>query len=481
MTTRRKGARSVATSAALLAILLSACGGHKPAAQPATPTSSGPATTAAPAATGSPAEPGSPPPTSSGSAAKPRARSVQGNKDSNSPAISADGRYVAFTSEATNLVPNDTNRASDIFIRDRKTGTTSRVSVSSHGVQGNEDSYDPSISADGRYVAFVSWASNLVSGDTNHCIAVAADYRGCADVFVRDRLNGTTGRVSVSSSGAQGNERAENARISADGRYIAFSSWASTLVPGDTNECSEGGGVDEPAGCPDVFVRDLVTHRTERVSVASDGTQLPDGGYLPSISADGSVVTFLILNETRTRFHLAIRDRATGTTTNVPDPTGVDPMSGPFAAIVTADGKHVFFQQHDAIFRYDRSSGSSTDLGPRTTSGSRSQGTLYGIEITPEGRYVAFASTADDLRPGHGGQSDIFVLEVATGRVTVASVSSRGAYANGDVLWPAISPDASLVAFTSQATNLVPHDTNRAIDVFVRDRSSGTTTRVSVS
>ncbi len=138
---------------------------------------------------------------------------------------SADGRHVTFVSDANNLVPSDTNGKWDIFVYDRITGMTERVSVNSSGIQANGDSYHASISADGRYVAFESSASNLVPGDTN----------GRMDIFVHDRITGITERVSVDSSGIQANQGCGSPSISADGRYVAFTSWASNLVPGDTN------------------------------------------------------------------------------------------------------------------------------------------------------------------------------------------------------------------------------------------------------
>src|SRR5439155_1190150 len=155
----------------------------------------------------------------------------------------------------------------DVFVHDRLTGTTERVSVDSAGTQGNSDSVDASISADGRFVAFYSSANNLVPGDTN----------GAEDVFVHDRLTGTTERVSVDSAGTQGNSESFLPSISADGRFVAFYSDATNLVPGDTN------------GFEDVFVHDRLTGATERVSVASAGTQgnsdSVDDFVPPSISA----------------------------------------------------------------------------------------------------------------------------------------------------------------------------------------------------
>ncbi|MGZ4664922.1 MAG: TolB family protein, partial [Frankiaceae bacterium] len=150
--------------------------------------------------------------------------------------VSANGRYVAFISGAANLVPGDTNTESDVFVRDRRAGTTTRVSVSNTGAQANGYSYEVAVSANGRYVAFDSNATNLVPGDTNDA----------QDVFVRDRRAGTTTRVSVSNSGAQGNGGSGDPAVSANGRYVAFNSFATNLVPGDTNDAR------------DVFVRDRV-------------------------------------------------------------------------------------------------------------------------------------------------------------------------------------------------------------------------------
>jgi archaellum component FlaF (FlaF/FlaG flagellin family) len=153
-----------------------------------------------------------------------RSDGAQSNGTNGFSAISAEGRYVAFESYATNLVPGDNNGVADILVHDRVTGTTERVSVGANGAQANGWSSTPSISADGRHVSFTSFASNLVPGDTNQW----------EDIFVRDRLNGTTERVSVDSNGAQADNFSSLARISADGRYVPFTSRASNLVPGDS-------------------------------------------------------------------------------------------------------------------------------------------------------------------------------------------------------------------------------------------------------
>lgn len=176
---------------------------------------------------------------------------IEGDSYSRNQSISADGRYVAFTSYSTNLVSGDTNGVEDVFVRDRQTGETTRVSVSDVGAEGDDASWYPSISADGRYVAFVSYATNLISGDTN----------GKSDVFVHDRQTGETARVSVSDVGAEGNDASWYPSISMDGRYVAFASYASDLVAGDSN------------GGEDIFVHDRQTGITTRVSVDSAGVE----------------------------------------------------------------------------------------------------------------------------------------------------------------------------------------------------------------
>ena len=170
---------------------------------------------------------------------------------------------MAFTSDASNIVPGDTNNSGGIFVRDRLTNTTTRVSVDSAGNPAS--GFSSSISADGRFVAFSSEASKLVPGDT--------DENG--DIFVRDRLTNTTTPVSVNSAGNQTFSESNFPSISADGRFVAFESFASDLVPGDTNNTS------------DIFVRDTLTNTTTRVSVDSAGNQRNIDSKFPSISEIG--------------------------------------------------------------------------------------------------------------------------------------------------------------------------------------------------
>src|SRR3954451_1628681 len=194
------------------------------------------------------------------------ASGAQGNGHSLAAAVSADGRYVAFYSSATNLVPGDTNKARDVFVRDTKAGMTTRISVAAAGTEADGNSFEPAISADGRYVAFHSDASNLVPGDTN----------GADDVFVKDRQTGATTRVSVNTAGAEADGGSYTPAMSADGRLVAFLSDATNIVPGDTNQAR------------DVFVHDVATGTTFRVSVNTAGDQAQGGpSASPEISADG--------------------------------------------------------------------------------------------------------------------------------------------------------------------------------------------------
>ena len=355
----------------------------------------------------------------------------QGNGPSHRSSVSANGRYVAFQSDASNLVPGDTNNASDIFVRDLLEGSTTRVSVDSDEMEANfeyfsDGSYYPSISADGRYVAYCSGANNLVAGDTN----------GAWDIFVRDTVAGTTTRVNVNSAGAQaigvGTESREPS-ISADGRYVAFASSAGNLVEGDTN------------GDYDVFVRDTVDGIITRVSVSNAGTEGNTGsGSSSSISDDGRYVAFssyasnLVPNDTNGSTDVFVRDLVAGTTTRV-SLSSEEVQSFPYWSSEPA--------------------------------------------ISGDGRYVAFNSLAFNLVAGDSNYTyDIFVRDMVYGTTTRVSVDSAGVEANGSSFEPSISRDGRYVAFHSQASNLVDNDTNDTylFDIFVRDTVAGTTTRASL-
>jgi tricorn protease-like protein len=335
---------------------------------------------------------------------------MQGNGDSLAAAVSADGRYVAFRSFASNLVPNDTNGAQDIFVHDCVTGTTSII-IANTSTSLYDYSIGPSISADGRYVAFASEASNLVTGDTN----------GSYDVFVFDRVTSETTLVSVDSNGVQGNGASNQPSISGDGRFVAFSSYASNLVPGDTNATS------------DVFVHDRRTGQTTRVSVDSDGVQGNAQSGTPSISTDGRFVAF-----------------GSAATNLVPHDTNSSPD----------------------IFLHDRRTG-QTSIVSINASGAEGNNVSFNAWLSADGRFVTFSSLASNLVPGDtNAYDDIFVRDQATGLITRVSVSDFGTQGNYDSIFPSISADGRYTAFLSGATNLVPGDTSLYLEIFAHDRGA---------
>jgi Tol biopolymer transport system component len=335
-----------------------------------------------------------------------RSNGVQGNGDSEDPVISANGRFVAFESTATNLVGGDTNGVQDIFVHDRRTKKTTRVSRRSNGVQGNGESRDPVISADGRYVAFESDATNLVGGDTN----------GVSDVFVHDRKTRKTTRVSRRSNGVQGDGPSEDASISADGRYVAFESDATNLVVGDTNFSQ------------DIFVHDRKTRQTTRVSRRSNGVQADDGSNDPVISANGRFVAFestatnLVVGDTNNRQDIFVHDRASGKTTRV----------------------------------------------SRRSNGVQANDDTEGASISANGRWVTFTAFGPLINTDTNGVEDVYLHDRKTRKTRRLSVRSNGVQGNGDSSQPAVSGDGRFVAFRSEATNLVSGDTNDERDIFLR-------------
>jgi archaellum component FlaF (FlaF/FlaG flagellin family) len=391
-------------------------------------------------------------------------------------AVTHGGRFVVFFSDASNLVPGDTNGKRDIFLRDRRTGTTERVSVDSNGAQGNAGSNYAWCSEDCRYVSFSSDASNLVPGDTN----------GVTDAFVRDRVVGTTERVNVASDGTQANGSSYWCPITPDGRYVVFQSSASNLVPGDTN--SED----------DVFVRDRQTGRTELVSVSSNGTHGNFASSGPFISDDGRFVSFrseawnLVAGDTNGAWDAFVHDRQTGATERVNVSSGgaqSNPSSDDYGVtcMISADGRFALFRTNagnlvpgdtnhrEDLFVRDRVSHTTerVSLGSNMEQGNDE---CYGGSISADGRYVAFSSAATNLVPGATMYGLAYVRDRVAGTTELASVDSHGVPANGSclVVQASISADGRFVTFDSWATNLVPGDGNNASDVFIRDRWGGT-------
>lgn len=395
------------------------------------------------------------------------------------PSISADGRYVAFASPANNLVSGDTGVYFDVFVHNRQTHQTTRVSVASNGSLGNQNSTQPSISADGRYVAFNSFASNLLPNDTN----------STADIFVHDQVSGQTTLVSVASNGTQGNGVSARPSISADGRYIAFDSTAYTLVSGDTNFTS------------DVFVHDRQTGQTTRVSVASDGSQGNGLSGKPSISSDGRYVAFtslssnLVANDTNGYADIFVHDRQTGQTTRVSVASNGSQTNASFTewASISGDGTFVAFESLASNLVPNDSGNLDVFVHNRLTSQTirvsvASDGTPGNNKselpfISADGRYVAFYSDASNLVSGDtNNRGDMFVYDRLNHQTTRVSIASDGSQAIGDSsaggssLPVSISANGRYVAFISLASNLVPGDTNGQRDIFVRDREGGSGT-----
>lgn len=395
----------------------------------------------------------------------------QGNDHSNAPSISADGRAVAFVSPATNLVGGDTNGAIDVFVHDRRSGTTERASVDSGGAEGNGHCSSPSLSSDGRYVAFSSDATNLVSGDTN----------AVGDIFVRDCRSGTTERVSVG-LGAEANSSSSAPSLSADGRYVAFASYANNLVDEDTGWHS------------DIFVRDRLSGTTERVSVGQNGNQGNFTSSSASISADGRYVAFtsgasnLVTGDTNGSVDIFVRDCQSRTTERVSvDSLGTQGDDGCGGSSISADGRFVAFQSFATnlvdgdtngwadIFVHDRASG-TTERVSIDSSGAQGDGVSYAPSISAD-RYVAFVSRAGNLVGGDtNGSDDVFAHDCHDGTTERLSVGSLDLQGNNLSMFPSMSANGRCMAFQSVADNLVSGDTNEHVDVFVRSRQCAAAT-----
>jgi Tol biopolymer transport system component len=338
---------------------------------------------------------------------------AEGNGDSSNPDVSDDGRYIAFHSAATNLIPNDHNGLLDVFLHDRVLGTTIRVSITNLGFETiGGDSVGGVVSADGEYVAFRSAATNIpLNPDTN----------GVSDIFRWDRSLGSVRRISVATTGEEPNQESIGASISATGRYVVFFTKADNLLP----------PLQDSNGAYDVYVRDVFTATTELVSKSTAGVIGNADSSECSISADGRYVAF----------RSAATDLIPGDTNGVSD-----------------------------VFVRDLQS-NTTERISVPTSGAEANGGSVAPAISEDGRYVAFESSATNLIGGDtNGKKDVFLRDVLLGVTSRVSVSTSGGQADRQSVDPAISNDGRYVVFESTATNLVQGDTNLAADVFRRDR-----------
>jgi Tol biopolymer transport system component len=317
--------------------------------------------------------------------------------------VSYDGRYTAFSTEAP-LVAEDTNATEDVYVRDREAGTTTLVSVRSNGVLGNDYSFEPTISDDGRYVAFTTWATTLVR-DRN-----GSDL----DVLVKDLETGTLSRVSVTSDDRQAKGNSFFPVISGDGRSVAFQTYARL------------GGKDEDR-TEDVYVRDLDAGTTRQGSLQPDDRDIRGPLGVGDLSDDGSKVTF-------GNDHMAwVRNVATGRTKRIwQEPTPAPCQDWPDA------------------------------------------GSLGRVAISGDGRFAAFASCATDLPGENGDATDVYVIRLRDGEITRA-------HAKGDAhsYLPSLSRTGRYVGFGSDASNLVAGDDEGQPDAFVVDRRTGEVVRAS--
>lgn len=381
---------------------------------------------------------------------------TQANGHSYNPSISADGRFMAFESDASNLVPDDRNYYRDVFVHDRLTGQTTRVSKTANPSVYELDSKNPSISADGRFIAFESYSVGLVPQDTD-------SFR---DVFLYDRLTGELSLVSVPSDDlpiVSGDEPS----ISGDGRYVVFStSW-------------DG-----------VYIRDRQTNQTSMLPQSPDGMPPNAGSRNPVISENGHIVAFeslatnLAPGDPNTNFDIYVRDLLTGHISRLPliGPEGLG-QQYEFNSSISADGRYVAFMTNDEnvvsnddnglwdVFVHDRQTG-QTRLISVASNGTQSNGHSEEPSISADGRYVAFESSARNLDSLSelSQRLDIYVHDRWTGETRRISVTESGTLGNGFAQQPAISGNGRYVAYSSTSSNLVPNDTNDRFDIFVHDR-----------
>jgi hypothetical protein len=348
---------------------------------------------------------------------------VKGNGNSEFGIASADGTKVVFWSEATNLDPADTDTIADVYVKDLVTGTLTLASTSDTGVKGNGDSMARgAISADGTRVAFFSEATNLDPLDTD----------AIPDIYVKDLVTGDLTLVSIDQQGDKANARSFGPVMSADGTRVGFYTWATNLDPRDTD-----------AGVSDVYVKELDTGALKLVSTDATGQKGNGASYSRgAMSADGS--------------QLAFWSRATNL-----DPNDTDTIADVYVKDV--DTGHVV-------------------LASQTQGGVKGNGASYGQKLSADGSLIAFHSEATNLDPNDTDElDDVYVKNLVTGELTLASTSSEGVKGNGESEEPVLSEDGVLVTFYSEADNLDAADTDEIDDVYVKNLVTGVLTLVSTS
>lgn len=399
------------------------------------------------------------------------------------PQASGDDCVVAFSSRYSALVPIDDIGGYDVFLRDLCSRTTSLVSVGLNGLSADEESIGGELTADGRFVVFSSWAENLVADDTNDA----------SDVFVRDLQTGVTERVSLAEGGAQANGDSDGAHISSDGRFVVFSSNAPDLVPEDTN-----GPYNH-----DVFVRELQTGVTTRVSESTAGAEANGRSWVSGISGDGSFVVFgsegsnLVAGDTNGNPDIFVRDVNHGVTERVSVSTSGAQANARIEekaeAAISDDGRLVVFgsdapnlvtgdtNKAPDVFVRDRALGITKRVSLSTTGAQGNDYSHLGVDISSDGQFVVFSSRASNLVKGDtNGHADVFVRNLRSGVTKRISLSSSGRQANNHSFYPTLSASDRWVVFESKSTNLVKGPVRTwGYGVFARDLQTGATKWVS--
>ncbi len=400
------------------------------------------------------------------------ATGAQVDRGSTTPCFSADGRHVAYASSATDLVPGDGNGCDDIFVVELSTGMVERASLADGGGEANGGSNGPSLSADGRFVCFSSFATNLVVGDTN----------GQNDVYVRDCVAGTTTLVSRGLSGGAAQGSSFTARIAPDGRRVAFLSWAADLVPGDANWTR------------DLYVHELATGATTRVQAPGlepDG--MSGGNFGPRWSEDGRFLAFaseatnLVPGDVNGRLDVFVLDLVAGTLALVSRQAnmqqhGVDSdladlsLDGRTLLVLSAAKSYANGDFNDALdlFAVDRATLAASCVSVGWEGATTTGGAWVGSS-SRDARFVAFVSDSEKLVQGDiNGQRDVFLVDRLAGGIERVNVSPVTGPSTGGVNFPAMHPDGDLVACVTGAIDLALGDTNDAWDVYLLGCKSGT-------
>jgi uncharacterized repeat protein (TIGR01451 family) len=397
---------------------------------------------------------------------------VKGTGHSRFPAISADGTKVAFQSRAANLDPADTDTFSDIYVKDLTTGDTTLASTSDTEVKGTGGSFGPAITPDGTKVAFSSTSADLDPADTDTIF----------DIYVKDLSTGDITLASTSDTGVKSNGQSELPSISADGTKVAFQTGARNFDPADTDFKL------------DVYVKDLATGNLTLASTSDAGVKGDESSELPAISADGTKVAFQSfahnLDSAYSDLGVFVKDLATGDIILANTSDGGVPgccVSG--SPAISADGTRVAFYSESAnldpadtdtnfdIFIKDLTTGditlvSTSDTGANGNGSSGAAGLLLDPPpaLSADATKVAFFSFATNLDPADTDATlDIYVKDLTTGDITLASTSDTGVKGNGGSFGPAISVDGTRLAFDSRATNLDQADTDTILDVYVKE------------